>query len=84
MDIWSPTPKIRQLLTCRRLEMSTPNIYADQIEWMHRHFTRRDSMILSLHPHNDRAPGRNWLGLMAGDRVEGTHLVMVRGQVMSI
>jgi len=56
------------------VEVATPNIYADQIEWMHRHLDRRDSIILSLHPHNDRgtAVAAAELGLMAGaDRVEG-------------
>jgi 2-isopropylmalate synthase len=56
------------------VEVSTPNIYADQIEWMHRNLARRDSVILSLHPHNDRgtAVAAAELGLMAGaDRVEG-------------
>lgn len=57
------------------VEMTTPNIYADQIEWMHRHFTERDKIILSVHPHNDRGSGvaAAELALMAGaDRVEGT------------
>ena len=55
--------------------MSAPNIYADQIEWMGRNFSDRGSVILSLHPHNDRgcAVAATELGLMAGaDRVEGT------------
>ena len=76
MDIWNPTPKNKTIINLpATVEMSTPNIYADQIEWMHRHFTRRDSMVLSLHPHNDRGCGvaATELGLMAGaDRVEGT------------
>ena len=57
------------------VEMSTPNIHADQIEWMHRNLERRDAIILSLHTHNDRGTGiaATELGLMAGaDRVEGT------------
>ena len=57
------------------VEMSTPNIHADQIEWMDRNFSNRDAVILSLHPHNDRgcAVAATELGLMAGaDRVEGT------------
>ena len=57
------------------VEMSTPNIYADQIEWMSRQLDRRDQVILSLHPHNDRGTGvaATELGIMAGaDRVEGT------------
>ncbi|MDI9313210.1 MAG: 2-isopropylmalate synthase, partial [Hydrotalea sp.] len=57
------------------VEIATPNHYADMIEWMHSHFTRRDAVVLSLHPHNDRGTGiaATELGLMAGaDRVEGT------------
>ena len=57
------------------VEMNTPNVYADQIEWMHTHFTNRESIILSVHPHNDRGCGvaAAELALMAGaDRVEGT------------
>ena len=76
MDVWRPTPENRCIINLpATVEMSTPNIYADQIEWMHRNFTRRDSLILSLHPHNDRGTGvaATELGLMAGaDRVEGT------------
>ena len=55
--------------------MTTPNVYADQIEWMHRHFSDRESVILSIHPHNDRGTGvaATELALLAGaDRVEGT------------
>ena len=76
MDVWQPTPKNKTIINLpATVEMSTPNIYADQIEWMHRNFSRRHSMILSLHPHNDRGCGvaATELGLMAGaDRVEGT------------
>ena len=57
------------------VEMTTPNVYADQIEWMHRHFSDRESVILSIHPHNDRGTGvaATELALLAGaDRVEGT------------
>ncbi len=57
------------------VEMNTPNVYADQIEWMSTHFEDRDNVILSLHPHNDRGTGvaATELGLLAGaDRVEGT------------
>lgn len=57
------------------VEMNTPNVYADQIEWMIRHFKNRDSMIVSIHPHNDRGTGvaATELALLAGaDRVEGT------------
>ena len=56
------------------VEMATPNVYADSIEWMHRHLPRRESVVLSLHPHNDRgtAVAAAELGLLAGaDRVEG-------------
>ena len=59
------------------VEMNTPNVYADQIEWMNRHFKDRDSIILSVHPHNDRGTGvaAAELALLAGaDRVEGTLL----------
>src|SRR5512136_1811786 len=55
--------------------MATPNVYADQIEWFLRHVSRRDSVVLSLHPHNDRgtAVAAAELGVLAGaDRVEGT------------
>lgn len=57
------------------VEMTTPNVYADQIEWMHKNFKNRESIILSLHPHNDRGTGvaATELALLAGaDRVEGT------------
>ncbi|MBD4676339.1 2-isopropylmalate synthase, partial [Xanthomonas citri pv. citri] len=56
------------------VEMSTPNVYADSIEWMHRNLEHRDSLILSLHPHNDRGTGvaAAELGYLAGaDRIEG-------------
>ena len=76
LDVWQPTPENKTIINLpATVEMASPNIYADQIEWMHRHFTRRDSIILSLHPHNDRGTGiaATELGLMAGaDRVEGT------------
>lgn len=76
MDIWAPVVDNKIILNLpSTVEMSTPNIYADQIEWMHRHLTPRDSVILSLHPHNDRgcAVAAAELGQMAGaDRVEGT------------
>lgn len=57
------------------VEMTTPNVYADQIEWMNKHFKDRDSIILSVHPHNDRGTGvaSTELAILAGaDRVEGT------------
>jgi 2-isopropylmalate synthase len=72
---WGATPTNKVILNLpATVEVSTPNIYADQIEWMHRHLARRDSVILSLHPHNDRGSGvaAAELGIMAGaDRVEG-------------
>ncbi|MGY6706851.1 MAG: 2-isopropylmalate synthase [Rhizobiaceae bacterium] len=75
-EIVDPTPENKLILNLpATVEMSTPNIHADQIEWMHRNLDRRDSIILSLHPHNDRGTGiaATELGLMAGaDRVEGT------------
>ena len=71
-----PTPDNKLILNLpATVEMSTPNIHADQIEWMGRHVERRDSVLISLHPHNDRGTGiaATELGLMAGaDRVEGT------------
>lgn len=76
IEIVDPTPENKLIINLpATVEMSTPNIYADQIEWMNRHLDRRDSIILSLHPHNDRGTGiaATELGLMAGaDRVEGT------------
>ena len=76
MDIWQPTAANPTIINLpATVEMSTPNIYADQIEWMHRNFSKREAVILSLHPHNDRgcAVAATELGLMAGaDRVEGT------------
>ena len=72
---WGATPQRKLILNLpATVEVSTPNVYADQIEWMHRHLARRDSIVLSLHPHNDRgtAVAAAELGLMAGaDRVEG-------------
>jgi 2-isopropylmalate synthase len=72
---WGATPDNKVILNLpATVEVATPNVYADQIEWMHRHLARRDSVILSLHPHNDRgtAVAAAELGLMAGaDRVEG-------------
>ena len=74
-EAWGATPKRKIILNLpTTVEMATPNIYADQIEWMHRNLARRDSIIISLHPHNDRgtAVAAAELGLMAGaDRVEG-------------
>lgn len=74
--IIKPTPDNKMILNLpSTVEMTTPNVYADQIEWMCRNIDRRDSVIVSLHPHNDRGCGiaATELGLMAGaDRVEGT------------
>jgi 2-isopropylmalate synthase len=75
-DVWEPTPENKIIFNLpATVEMNTPNVYADQIEWMHKHFKNRNSIILSLHPHNDRGTGiaATELGLLAGaDRVEGT------------
>jgi len=75
IDVWQPTPQKKCIINLpATVEMSTPNVYADQIEWMHRHLARRDSVILSVHPHNDRgcAVAAAELAIMAGaDRVEG-------------
>ena len=74
-DVWQPTPDRKVILNLpATVEMATPNVYADSIEWMHRNLARRDSVILSLHPHNDRgtAVAAAELGYMAGaDRIEG-------------
>ena len=76
MDVIEPTPERPIILNLpATVEMYTPNIYADAIEWFHRNVPRRDSVILSLHPHNDRgtAVAAAEFGVMAGaDRVEGT------------
>ncbi|MDH4480499.1 MAG: 2-isopropylmalate synthase [Rhodoferax sp.] len=73
--VWGATPTNKVILNLpATVEVATPNIYADQVEWMHRNLARRDSIILSLHPHNDRgtAVAAAELGIMAGaDRVEG-------------
>ena len=75
-EVWQPTverPIIFNLPAT--VEMNTPNVYADQIEWMNTHFKDRESIILSIHPHNDRGEGvaSTELALLAGaDRVEGT------------
>jgi 2-isopropylmalate synthase len=75
MDVWQPTPEKPVILNLpATVEVATPNVYADQIEWMHTHLARRDSVVLSLHPHNDRGTGvaAAELAVMAGaDRVEG-------------
>ncbi|MEJ7925283.1 2-isopropylmalate synthase [Sphingobium sp. AN641] len=75
MDVLQPTPDRPLILNLpATVEAATPNIYADQIEWMCRNISRRDSVVISLHPHNDRGTGvaAAELGLMAGaDRIEG-------------
>src|SRR6202789_2985140 len=74
--VWEPTPQHRSILNLpATVEMATPNVYADQIEWFLRHIARRDSLILSVHPHNDRgtAVAAAELAVMAGaERIEGT------------
>ncbi|GAA2817443.1 2-isopropylmalate synthase [Saccharopolyspora taberi] len=74
-EIWQPTPERPVILNLpATVEMATPNVYADSIEWMHRNLSRRDSVVLSLHPHNDRGTGvaAAELGYQAGaDRIEG-------------
>jgi 2-isopropylmalate synthase len=76
LDVWKPTPDHRAIINLpATVENSTPNVYADQIEWMGRNFKNRDSVIISVHPHNDRgtAVAAAELAVMAGaDRVEGT------------
>jgi 2-isopropylmalate synthase len=76
MAVWKPTPQHRAILNLpATVENATPNVYADQIEWMGRNLSHRDSIILSVHPHNDRgtAVAAAELAMMAGaDRVEGT------------
>jgi 2-isopropylmalate synthase len=75
MDVWQPGPDREIVLNLpSTIERSTPNIYADQIEWMSRHLSRREHVALSVHPHNDRgtAVASAELAMMAGaDRVEG-------------
>ena len=74
-DVWLPTPDRKVILNLpATVEMATPNVYADSIEWMHRNLAYRDAVVLSLHPHNDRgtAVAAAELGYMAGaDRIEG-------------
>jgi 2-isopropylmalate synthase len=75
-DIWKPTPQWKTIMNLpATVEMATPNIYADSIEWMCRNLNNRESVIVSLHPHNDRGTGvaAAELGYLAGaDRIEGT------------
>jgi 2-isopropylmalate synthase len=76
MDVWQPMPQRKMILNLPdTVEVAMPNVYADQIEWMCRNIKNRDSLIISLHTHNDRCTGvaATELGLLAGaDRVEGT------------
>ncbi|MDO9358550.1 MAG: 2-isopropylmalate synthase [Polaromonas sp.] len=73
--VWQPTPERKCIINLpSTVEHSTPNIFADMMEWMHRHLARRDAIVLSVHPHNDRGTGTaaGELALMAGaDRIEG-------------
>lgn len=76
VDTWGATPEDKAIINLpATVEMTTPNAYADVIEWMGKNFKKRDSIILSIHPHNDRGTGvaATELGMLAGaDRVEGT------------
>jgi 2-isopropylmalate synthase len=76
MDVWQPSAARPIILNLpSTVEMATPNVYADQIEWMSRNLSRREAIVLSVHPHNDRGTGvaAAELAVMAGaDRVEGT------------
>ncbi|MFT6862894.1 MAG: 2-isopropylmalate synthase [Akkermansiaceae bacterium] len=76
IGVWEPTPEKKLILNLpATVEWTTPNVHADQIEWMCRKISKRDAVIISLHTHNDRGTGvaATELGLMAGaDRVEGT------------
>ncbi len=79
-------PQHRSILNLpATVEMATPNVYADQIEWFLRHIDRRDSLVLSVHPHNDRgtAVAAAELAVMAGaERVEGTCSAMANARAM--
>jgi 2-isopropylmalate synthase len=74
-ETWQPTAQRKCIINLpSTVEHSTPNIFADMIEWMHRHLARRDAIVLSVHPHNDRGTGTaaGEFALMAGaDRIEG-------------
>ncbi len=76
MDVWKPTPQNKIIFNLpATIEMAMPNIYADQIEWFHTHIKNRDSLLISLHTHNDRGTSvaASELGMLAGaQRVEGT------------
>ena len=73
--VWQPTPAHKCIINLpSTVEHSTPNIFADMVEWMHRHLARRDAIVLSVHPHNDRGTGTaaGEFAVMAGaDRLEG-------------
>lgn len=73
--VWQPTPEHKCIINLpSTVEHSTPNIFADMVEWMHRHLARREAIVLSIHPHNDRGTGTaaGEFGIMAGgDRLEG-------------
>ncbi|MFT0849297.1 2-isopropylmalate synthase [Achromobacter sp. F4_2707] len=75
MDVWQPTPENKIVFNLpATIEATTPNMYADQVEWMHINMRNRDSVIISVHPHNDRgtAVAAAELAVMAGaDRIEG-------------
>ncbi len=75
MDVWEPTPDNKFILNLpSTVEMSTPNVFADRVEWFDRTIARRDSLVLSVHPHNDRGTGTATaeLALLAGaERLEG-------------
>ncbi len=74
-DVWQPTPQRKAIVNLpATVEMATPNLFADQIEWMGRHLEHRESLVLSVHPHNDRgcAVAAAELAVMAGaERIEG-------------
>ena len=76
MDVWQPTPQRKMILNLPdTVEVAMPNVYADQIEWICKNIKHRDSLVISLHTHNDRSTGvaATELGMLAGaDRVEGT------------
>jgi 2-isopropylmalate synthase len=74
-EVWQPTPERKCIINLpSTVEHSSPNVFADMIEWTHRHIARRDAIVLSVHPHNDRGTGTaaGEFALMAGaDRIEG-------------
>jgi len=76
MEVWKPTARRKMILNLPdTVEVSTPNVYADQVEWICQNIRNRDALVISLHTHNDRSTGvaATELGLLAGaDRVEGT------------